>query len=134
MVASSSGLPPVTAPKEPTVTTHFQADENAPIACTMPVGEMGGRMREFHHLFAARLRTIAREPRRLRLDLEATEGLEPTVLDLMAREHECCAFADIAVRSDPSSLTIDIGVPEGAEGALDGFAFIAETAAPGAAR
>ena len=115
------------------MTTYFRAAEDAPIACTMPLGEMGGRMREFHELFAAHLRSIAREPRRLRLDLDWADGLEPRVRDLMAREHDCCAFADMAVRSDATGVTIEIGVPEGAEGALDGFAFIAESAAPGAA-
>ena len=112
------------------ITTHLPPAENAPIACTMPVGEMGGRMREFHKLFAAHLRSIAREPRRLRLGLDSGHGLDATVRDLMAREHECCAFADIAIRSDGDGLMIEIGVPEGAEGALDGFAYVAETAAP----
>jgi len=112
------------------MSTHFRAAKDAPIACTMPVGEMGGRMREFHELFVAHLRSIDRKPRRLRLDLDAAEGLEPSVRALMAREHDCCAFADIAVRSDPTQLTIEIGVPAGAEGALDGFAFIAEMAVP----
>jgi len=77
---------------------------------------------------------MVRDPRRLQLVLDPADGLEPRVRDLLAREHECCPFADIVIRPHSNGLTVEIGVPEGAEGVLDGFAFIAETAAPGAAR
>jgi hypothetical protein len=96
-------------------------DPNSPIACTLAPGQREERREEFRRLFAGHLRTVEREPRRLRLALHATHGVEATARDLLARERLCCAFLTFTVTTGDDVLLVDAEVPEGADAALDGF-------------
>jgi hypothetical protein len=132
------------------------AESGVPIVCTLHPNEMGGRLEEWHRLFADHLAGIERPaPTRLRLLLAADAGLERT-RQLAAREMACCAFMTFTVtpahgrltrlahyrdvRPDrlqgsrdlgnaQASLLMDIEVPEQAAPTLDGLAGIAQRAA-----
>jgi hypothetical protein len=109
-------------------------ESGVPIACTLHPNEMGGRLEEWHRLFAAHLGGIERPaPTRLRLLLAAGAGLART-RDLAAREMECCAFMTFTVTPSDGRLLVDVEVPEEAAPTLDGLAGIAERAAGTPAR
>jgi hypothetical protein len=102
---------------------------DVPIACSLGVNELGGRLQEFHDLFAAHLRALERSPARLRLVLDATDGVEAATRDLLAREASCCPFFTFAVGHAAGGLVVDVGVPAEADPTLDGLAWLARTAA-----
>jgi hypothetical protein len=105
------------------------SESGVPIACTLHPNEMGGRLEEWHRLFAAHLGGIERPaPTRLRLILAADAGLE-RMRDLAAREMECCAFMTFTVTPSEGRLLVDAAVPAEAAPTLDGLAGIAERAA-----
>jgi hypothetical protein len=105
------------------------SESGVPIACTLHPNEMGGRLEEWHRLFAAHLGGIERPaPTRLRLILAADAGLE-RMRDLAAREMECCAFMTFTVTPSEGRLLVDAEVPAEAASTLDGLAGIAERAA-----
>jgi hypothetical protein len=110
------------------------SESGVPIACTLHPNEMGGRLEEWHRLFAAHLGGIERPaPTRLRLILAADAGLE-RMRDLAAREMECCAFMTFTVTPSEGRLLVDAAVPAEAAPTLDGLAGIAERAARTPAR
>jgi hypothetical protein len=111
------------------------SESGVPIACTLHPNEMGGRLAEWHRLFAAHLLGgIERPaPTRLRLILAADAGLE-RMRDLAAREMECCAFMTFTVTPSGGRLLVDVEVPAEAAPTLDGLAGIAERAARTPAR
>lgn len=105
------------------------SESNVPIVCTLHPNEWGGRLDEWHRLFAAHLGGIERPaPTRLRLILAADAGLERT-RELSAREIECCAFMTFTVTPGGGRLLVDVEVPAEAAPTLDGLAGIAERAA-----
>ncbi|GAA0837520.1 hypothetical protein ACFQVD_31400 [Streptosporangium amethystogenes subsp. fukuiense] len=102
--------------------------EWAPAECALPTEERPLRVAEFDELFATALRGLERVgPAHLRLRLE---GGERTVLDLTARETECCAFFTFTLTADGEELTLDIEVPPVRSRVLDGLAVRAIEAAP----
>jgi hypothetical protein len=103
-------------------------ESNVPIVCTLHPNEWGGRLDEWHRLFATHLGGIQRpSPTQLRLLLSAEAGLG-RLQDLAAREMECCAFMTFAVTSRDGQLLVDVEVPVEAAPTLDGLAGIAERA------
>jgi hypothetical protein len=105
------------------------AESGVPIVCTLHPNEMGGRLEEWHRLFAAHLDGIERPaPTLLRLVLAADAGPERT-RDLAAREMACCAFMTFTVTPADGRLLVDVEVPAEAAPTLDGLAGIAERAA-----
>ena len=105
------------------------SESGVPIVCTLHPNEMGGRLEEWHRLFAVHLGGIERlAPTRLRLILDADAGLE-RMRDLAAREMECCAFMTFTVTPSHGRLLVDAEVPAEAAPTLDGLAGIAERAA-----
>ena len=73
------------------------SQSSVPIVCTLHPNEWGGRLDEWHRLFATHLGGIERPtPTRLRLTLAADAGLE-RMRDLAAREMACCAFMTFTV-------------------------------------
>jgi hypothetical protein len=48
--------------------------------------------------------------------------------ELFRREQECCPFFSVEFWRDDETLVVTMGVPDGAEGALDGFAEMAASA------
>jgi hypothetical protein len=110
------------------------SESGVPIACTLHPNEMGGRLEEWHRLFAAHLGGIQRPaPTRLRLVLAAGAGVD-RVRDLAAREMACCAFMTFTVTPSGRRLLVDAEVPAEAAPTLDGLAGIAERAARTPAR
>jgi hypothetical protein len=110
------------------------SESGVPIVCTLHPNEMGGRLEEWHRLFATHLGGIQRPaPTRLRLVLAAGAGVE-RVRDLAAREMACCAFMTFTVTPDGGRLLVDAEVPAEAAPTLDGLAGIAERAARTPAR
>ncbi len=104
------------------------SESNVPIVCTLHPNEWGGRLDEWHRLFATHLGGIQRpSPPRLRLLLSAEAGLG-RVQDLTAREMECCAFMTFTVTSRDGQLLVDVEVPVEAAPTLDGLAGIAQRA------
>jgi hypothetical protein len=110
------------------------SESTVPIVCTLHPNEWGGRLDEWHRLFAAHLDGIERPaPTRLRLLLAADAGLE-RMRELAAREMECCAFMTFTVTAAGGRLLVDAEVPAEAAPTLDGLAGIAERAAQRVAR
>ena len=107
-------------------------EPSVPIACTLSPDQLGGRLVEWHELFATSLRRVERPaPRRLRLVLAADADVE-SVRDLAAREQECCAFMAFAVTPGDGELLVDVEVPAAATPTLDGLASLARRAGGGA--
>jgi hypothetical protein len=110
------------------------SEPGVPIVCTLHPNQMGGRLEEWHRLFADHLGGIERPaPTRLRLILAADAGLQRT-RDLAAREMECCAFMTFTVTPTDGRLLVDAEVPAEAAPTLDGLAGLAERAARTPAR
>ena len=106
-----------------------ESKSGVPIVCTLHPNQMGGRLEEWHRLFAAHLGGIQRPaPTRLRLLLAADAG-EDRVRDLAAREMACCAFMTVTVTPGGGRLLLDAEVPAEAAPTLDGLAGLAERAA-----
>ena len=104
------------------------AESDVAIVCTLHPNELGGRLEEWHRLFAAHLARIERSaPTRLRLLLAADAGLQRT-RELAAREMACCAFMTFTVTPAHGRLLVDVEVPEEAAPTLDGLAGIAQRA------
>jgi hypothetical protein len=117
-------VPGADAPQE-----VVMAESGVPILCTLHPNELGGRLEEWHRLFAAHLAGTERPaPTRLRLLLAADAGLERT-RELAAREMACCAFMTFTVVPARDRLLVDVEVPAEAVPTLDGLAAIAQRAA-----
>jgi len=102
-----------------------------PDACTLPTDERPLRVAEFDELFASALRHPHRvHATRLRLDLDP--GAAERARDLIARESACCSFFTFTITTAGAELTIDVDVPVGQAGVLDGV--VARAAAARRAR
>jgi hypothetical protein len=97
------------------------------VACSLAPGELEGRLEEFRALFAAGLRNIDRQPRRLSLTLDVDSVSEAAVRDVLRREQECCPFFMFDVQVIDSRIHVAMAVPEGAEQALDDFEHLARS-------
>lgn len=105
------------------------AESGVPIVCTLHPNEMGGRLAEWHRLFAAHLAGVERPaPTRLGLLLATDAGLAGT-RELAAREMACCAFMTLTVTPADGRLLVDVEVPAAAAATLEGLAGIAQRAA-----
>ena len=101
-------------------------DLEGPLVCTLPVGQVAGRLDAFRREVFGHLRSIERpSPARLRLALAA--GADPQrVRSLLVQEQACCGFLAFTITPTSDGLLVDLGVREDAAGALDGFAWLAE--------
>src|SRR3954469_5815614 len=89
-----------------------------PEACTLPTAERPLRLEEFDVLFATALRGQQRlSPTMLRWRLAPTAA--PTVLDLTARETECCSFIAFAMTANDEAVSVDVKVPAAHVDVLD---------------
>jgi hypothetical protein len=105
-----------------------------PVVCTLPLGHVGGRLRDFRDGVFRHLRAMERPgPTRLRLVLAEEAGVEE-VRELLVREQRCCGFLAFAIRHQEGRVLVDLEVREAAAAALDGLAQLAALAAPEAAR
>ena len=103
-------------------------DADGPLACTLPVDQVGGRLDAFHREVFGHLWSMERPtPAHLRLALGA--GADPgRVRALLVREQACCGFLAFTITPAGDGLLVDLEVREEAAGALDGFAWLAEAA------
>jgi hypothetical protein len=99
--------------------------DSVPISCSLDAAGLADRRAEFNSLFATTLVSQEREPLELRLALAVREDAESPVRDLFRRERECCPFFAFTLRRAGDILVITIGVPDGAEAALDALAEMA---------
>jgi hypothetical protein len=104
-----------------------------PEACTLPQSDMRLRAAEFDELLGKSLRGLARpEPTLLGLTLDGSKGVEATTRELVAREVACCSFFDFTLTRMPDeTLLLEVRVPEGQTGVLDGLVARAAAATGG---
>lgn len=94
----------------------------APAACTLPAAELPLRRAEFTTLFEASLRGLQRfDQTSLRMTL-AGDTDQSTVMDLTARETECCSFFTFTVLAVDGAVLLDVSVPPAYVDVLDGLA------------
>jgi hypothetical protein len=102
--------------------TSSDIDDGAPDACTLPAVERPLRRAEFAALFASSLRALQRvDQTSLRLTLAADTD-EAAVMDLTARETECCSFFTFEVSAVNGAVLLDVSVPRAHVDVLDGLA------------
>jgi hypothetical protein len=105
-----------------------------PVVCTLPLGDIGGRLQDFRDGVFRHLRAMERpRPTRLRLVLAEEAGVED-VRELLVREQRCCGFLAFTISSREGQVLVDLEVREAAAAALDGLAQLAALAAPEVAR
>lgn len=88
-------------------------------ACTLPTVDRPLRLEEFDDLFRESVVAVERDGLRTRLTLRGSAGLRDRVVDLTARESECCSFFHFAVEGDDAGAVLDIGVPPARADILD---------------
>jgi hypothetical protein len=94
-----------------------------PDACTLPTADRPARLTEFDDLFATALRSADRtDPGRLRLELLASPEVAARVANLAVRETGCCSFFTFTLTATGGRLLLDVAVPAGRTGVLDGLA------------
>jgi hypothetical protein len=95
----------------------------APADCTLPSAERPLRAAEFSDLFAGAVLSAERpEAGLLRLRLRRDRHVAGRVAELAAAETECCSFFTFTLTVGGDSLLLDISVPAGRAGVLDGLA------------
>lgn len=93
------------------------AKEEAPIACTLDVGDFKARTAQIEVLASQHLQHVSREPLSIVLTY-ATEAL-PELRDLVSKETECCAFLDFDLAETSEGIRLKITAPEAAREAAD---------------
>jgi MerR family transcriptional regulator, copper efflux regulator len=107
---------------------------DGPVVCTLPLEEVGGRLKGFREVVFRRLRAMERPgPNRLRLVL-AGEARAAEVRELLVREQRCCPFLAFTIAPQQGRVLVELEVREEAAPVLDGLARLAALAAPEAAR
>jgi hypothetical protein len=89
----------------------MQASEQAPIACTLSLADMGPRLARIGQLTHEHLRSHRLEATTLRLTYDAAAADE--VARIVELERQCCAFLDfrLTTRVDAIELVI-VGPPQ----------------------
>jgi hypothetical protein len=105
-------------------------DPHAPIACSLPVLQMSGRLDALQDLVGDRVRSMTRDGNRLRIAIDATDrpSLHAEAVAWANAEKACCAFLGFAVEETPTQVTLEIATPAGAEPMLDGFEWLVRAA------
>jgi hypothetical protein len=91
-------------------------------ACTMPTAERPIRLSEFDDLFTACLVELAADEAGVRMHLHGDSGLRDRVLDLTARETQCCSFFTFSVDGTGAEVDLSITVPPARRDILDRLA------------
>jgi hypothetical protein len=112
------------------MTVLSEADPTADIACSLPVNDVGDRLRALGAMVGDRLDLVSRDDGRLRvrIDRRGDTNLDSKVIAWAGAEKVCCAFLGFAVESEPNAVTIEISAPAGAEPTLDGIEWIVRAA------
>jgi hypothetical protein len=96
-----------------------------PASCTLPSSEQPMRVRELETLLATAIAWHRPEPRHLRVTFAGGESTWATVRDLVALESACCSFFAFTVTTGDDRVVLDVRVPTGQVGVLDGLAALA---------
>jgi hypothetical protein len=91
-------------------------------ACTMPTAERPLRLAEFDDLFTCSLTRLTSDEAGVRMHLQGDAGLRDRVLDLTARETECCSFFVFTVDGTDAAVDLSITVPPARRDILDALA------------
>ena len=91
-------------------------------ACTMPTAERPFRLAEFDDLFASSLTRMTADGAAVRMRLHGDAGLRDRVLDLTARETDCCSFFVFTVTGSVTEVDLSISVPAARQDILDALA------------
>ena len=105
-------------------------DPHAPIACSLPVMQMGGRLDALQDLVADGLRSVTGRGDRLSIGIDATgrPSLHAETVAWATAEKTCCAFLGFAVEATPTEVILEIAAPAGAEPMLVGFEWLVRAA------
>lgn len=90
---------------------------NAPIACTLQIGELRERLEWIAQLNRAALLDGRREG--LRFILTYRPDHAERVREMVRREQQCCAFLGFDLEEEEKSVTLVIEAPRDAADALD---------------
>lgn len=102
-----------------------------PDSCTLSAGGQLSRAAEFGRLLAGAVLAAARpEPGRLRLSLRPDPETAASAAGLAAAETACCSFFTFTLTAAAGSLVLDVTVPPGRRGVLDGLARLAGAGSP----
>jgi len=108
---------------------------NAPIACSLPVLQMSGRLDALQDLVADGLRSVTRDRNRLRIAIDASNraNLYADAVAWADAEKACCEFLGFAVDATSTEVVLEIAAPAGTEPMLDGFEWLVQAAGRAAA-
>jgi Protein of unknown function (DUF664) len=96
--------------------------EPPPIACSLDVGGLAERQREWRDFVASpAVVAVESRPTQVRLVLDASDAALGAAASLGQREKQCCPFFDVAVELDGHRSALCLTVPDGAEDALAAF-------------
>ena len=93
------------------------ATSEAPIACTLSIGDYKQRLAEIAVLARDALRSHERDGLALRLKYAATAG--DRVKEMVEREQECCAFMNFKLQEEGEEILVTISAPEEARAAAE---------------
>lgn len=92
-------------------------------ACRLPSAEQPLRLAEFEDLFATAVTGLDRlDSTRLRLDLSPRPGHRVPGHRPVGAETDCCGFFTFALTAAEDALSLEVSVPQGRAGVLDGCA------------
>ena len=98
---------------------NSEPDPEPAIACALDPTDLDVRLAEWRTVAASATSHVPIEGG-LRL---ALPGIDPRPLvDLVARERECCAFLSFAIRLDPTGLTLEVTGPPDAREMIEALA------------
>ena len=98
----------------------------APPACALPIAGQPDRLAEFDGLLAAAVRGVERvDAGRVLLELDPDPQVAARAGDLMVREAQCCSFFTFTLRAGGGRVVLEIAVPEGQVGVLEGLVALA---------
>lgn len=87
--------------------------ENAPIACSLD--DLSGREQEWSAVIAAALRTKVATQNGVRLNFAPTPDTAHALLDLVAAERQCCAWAEWTLTSTPAATVVEVTADPGTD-------------------
>ena len=94
------------------------SSDGAPIACTLPAGEMPDRVSDWQRLLASAGRRSRTSDDRLRIEFTpAVDVIE--LVRLVEAEQRCCSFFAFAVTIDERGTALEIGAPVEARDIVD---------------
>ena len=92
-----------------------------PIACSLDVGALAGRIGEWRDLVASSVVSLDVESTAVHMVLDDSEPALLAAVSLGQREKRCCAFFEVTIDIGPDRRTLSLSVPAGAEEAMATF-------------